>query len=243
MSRDLDRGISLTRRARDPSYIPHILAQLPPSRDFRAEMQYNNMCYALLHHIVDVLSPQRSLARFVQDRFLEPLGMGQTTYNHTAAQATGRRAHNFAQVGRDPVACKDASWRTTSNGSAPLIPPKSCTGEARTTGWFLDEGDDGLHLAGWAGIVTSASDLVSSTSLLASERASPRLQSKSLRRNPPGHLRRRLADPRLNGYASSSKPRFSPAHPSQAPALLGRYTTGDHRVTLSSVRSYTAKDK
>lgn len=150
-----------------PAYLPTTLSHLQPypafpaPPAFRTDMYYSNMAYSFLHHLFDVLSPRCKLVESVRARVLDRIGMGDTFYDHRAAATTGRRADNYVQWGRDPTTCANAPWGTDHSGE--LVPPRSCVGEVRATGWFLDPGDDGLHLAGWAGVVTSANDLVSAT--------------------------------------------------------------------------------
>lgn len=187
------------RSAAPPGYILPALASLNRTMSLRQTLQYQNAAYILLHHLVNTLlplnnadedserngtetdeegdtaAPPKTLDQLVRTRLFAPLKMTQTYYNHLDALQSGKMADNWLSVGDDPEKCS-RDWREKSDGacngpSEAAGPPKSCMGEMMPAGWFLDEGDDGLHLAGWAGVVSCSEDVVRQVLVLSSSTA------------------------------------------------------------------------
>ncbi|KAL7421507.1 hypothetical protein Q5752_003276 [Cryptotrichosporon argae] len=131
-----------------PGQVVKSLRDLPPSAELRQTFQYNNLHYTTLSHIVPTLTGT-SFVDYVRAHILGPLDMAATTYNHTAAGATGRRVEGFSHVGRNATRCR-AQW-----DDAPAV--KDCVGEPVATGWWAD--GDGIEDAGPGGIITTLNDL------------------------------------------------------------------------------------
>ncbi|KAJ7153556.1 beta-lactamase/transpeptidase-like protein [Mycena crocata] len=76
------------------------LRYLKPSAEFRETFQYNNLMYEVLSYLPTVLLPHKpSLAQYVQENILNPLGMNSTTYSFARANATGKLVDSFAREG------------------------------------------------------------------------------------------------------------------------------------------------
>jgi len=71
---------------------------LRPSVEFRELFQYNNIMYAVLSHLPEVLVPGvPSYARYVKDNIFVPLGLNQTTFSTEIAASSGKLAQGFAR--------------------------------------------------------------------------------------------------------------------------------------------------
>jgi CubicO group peptidase (beta-lactamase class C family) len=126
------------------------LKHLKPSTEIRQVMQYNNYHYWVLAQMIPRLT-SLSYIDFVQTHFLDPLDMASSTYNHTAAESTGRRAKSYVREGKDGKQCREA-WSKHDQLS------RSCYGHPFATTWFTK--GDGTFIAGPGGLVSSANDMV-----------------------------------------------------------------------------------
>lgn len=124
------------------------MRDLPFTAELRQGLQYNNLHYVTLSHIVSVLSG-RPFHTFVNENIFAPLEMRDTFYNSTAAGNTGRRTHGYHHMGRNMTQCLELS--TIDNLH------QSCKGERVDLGWWVE--GDSLNNAGPGGVITSLWDL------------------------------------------------------------------------------------
>lgn len=68
--------------------IVHRLRYLQPSRDLRTTWQYNNLMYATVGHLCEVVSGE-PWEEFLRERVLAPLGMKQTAFSPSEARRIG----------------------------------------------------------------------------------------------------------------------------------------------------------
>jgi CubicO group peptidase (beta-lactamase class C family) len=114
-------------------------------------MQYNNYHYWVLAQIIPRLT-NYSYIDYVKTHILDPLNMTSSTYNHTLAKGTGRRAQPYVREGKDALKC-----RTVWSEHKKL--DRSCYGHPFASAWFT-KGGDGTFIAGPGGLVSSANDMV-----------------------------------------------------------------------------------
>ncbi|KAJ7452152.1 beta-lactamase/transpeptidase-like protein [Mycena galericulata] len=131
------------------------LKYLKPSTEFREAFQYCNLMYAVLSYLPTALLPSKpSLAQYVQENILDPLGMNATTYSFARANASGNLADSFGRVG-DP----------TTN-------PINTTTHAMPF-WLQIGGDLGNFASGPGGVISSATDLATWLKMLISNGINP----------------------------------------------------------------------
>jgi CubicO group peptidase (beta-lactamase class C family) len=135
----------------DPDNIIKRLRHLKPSTELRQVMQYNNYHYWVLAQIIPRLT-NYSYIDYVKTHILDPLNMTSSTYNHTLAKGTGRRAQPYVREGKDALKC-----RTVWSEHKKL--DRSCYGHPFASAWFT-KGGDGTFIAGPGGLVSSANDMV-----------------------------------------------------------------------------------
>lgn len=73
-----------------PAEIFDRLRQLRPAESLRQTFMYNNLMYAAVGHVIELVSGQ-SWASFVRDRLLVPAGMGRTIFSHAEFLASEDR--------------------------------------------------------------------------------------------------------------------------------------------------------
>ncbi|KAJ7182523.1 beta-lactamase/transpeptidase-like protein [Mycena crocata] len=122
-----------------------------PSAEFRETFQYNNLMYEVLSHLPTALLPHKpSLAQYVQENILNPLGMNSTTYSFGRANASGKLVDSFA---REEDATQNPLNRTVTH-ALPF--------------WLPLGGDDSNYASGPGGIITSVNDVVTWLKILLS---------------------------------------------------------------------------
>ncbi|KAJ7101414.1 beta-lactamase/transpeptidase-like protein [Mycena belliarum] len=127
------------------------LKYLKPSSEFRQEFQYNNLMYTVLSYLPTVLHPSKpSLAQYVQDNILNPLGMNASTYSYAFANSTGKLATGFAREGN-----------STTN---PLLPAVTHA----LPYWLPIGGSDGNFLSGPGGVISTITDVAAWLKMLLS---------------------------------------------------------------------------
>lgn len=114
-------------------------------------MQYNNYHYWVLAQIVPRIT-DFTYIEYVKTHILDPLDMKSSTYNHTVAESTGRRARSYVREGKDALRCREA-WSKHKKLD------RSCYGYPFATTWFT-KGSDGTFIAGPGGLVSSTNDMV-----------------------------------------------------------------------------------
>jgi CubicO group peptidase (beta-lactamase class C family) len=134
----------------DPEKTISRLRYLKPSTEIRQVMQYNNYHYTVLAQIIPRLTGM-AFIDYVQAHILDPLDMTSSTYNHTVAESTGRRAESYVRKGKDGRRCRQ-SWVKQNKLD------RSCYGQPFATSWFTK--GDGTYNAGPGGLVSSANDMV-----------------------------------------------------------------------------------
>jgi CubicO group peptidase (beta-lactamase class C family) len=112
-------------------------------------MQYNNIHYWVIAEIVAHLT-KGTYPEYVKHHILDPLGMT-STYNHTEAGETGRRAESFVRAELNSTRCYEV-WEQDDRLD------RSCYGQPFPTSWFAK--GNGLFVAGPGGLVASANDMV-----------------------------------------------------------------------------------
>ncbi|BEJ11524.1 hypothetical protein CspHIS471_0109460 [Cutaneotrichosporon sp. HIS471] len=127
------------------------LARLRPSAEFRQVFQYQNSHYVALAHMVPTLTGVPFI-QYVAKHFFAPLGMSATTYNHTAAAASGHRTDGHTHTRLNITECVAKSTLANHKNR-----PRSCHGSIAPFGWFTDT--DGIDIAGAGGIISSARDV------------------------------------------------------------------------------------
>lgn len=126
------------------------MKSLKPSTELRQVMQYNNYHYWVLAQIIPRLT-NYTYIDFVKTHILDPLSMSASTYNHTLAESTGRRAQSYVREGKDGQKCRLA-WSEREELD------RSCYGYPFASSWFTK--GDGTFIAGPGGLVSSANDMV-----------------------------------------------------------------------------------
>jgi hypothetical protein len=127
------------------------LAHLRPSAEFRNVFQYQNGHYVALAHMVPTLTGVPFI-EYVARHFFSPLGMSATTYNHTAAAASGHRTDGHTHTGVNMTECVAKSTPEKHKKRS-----KSCHGKIAPFGWFTET--DGIDNAGPGGVVSSTRDV------------------------------------------------------------------------------------
>ena len=143
------------KRADCPRYIPPIdiirsMRHFRPSTEIQQAWQYNNMHYVALAEMVPVLTGI-PFDEYVMQHIVKPLGMSETLYNATQARLEGNLTDSWVREGINRTEC---ALSKSSNGS----PSKSCLGETKSMGWWLN--GDNLYNAGPGGVMTSGTDMV-----------------------------------------------------------------------------------
>ncbi|KAI0792431.1 beta-lactamase/transpeptidase-like protein [Abortiporus biennis] len=113
------------------------LKLLKPTREFRQEMQYDNLMYAIGAYVVTKYTG-KTFPEFVKARIFDPLNMTSTSYSGTQAAASGHMSDAFTSV-YDPGA---------RNG-----------GPARKIPFLFTDEDQATIVAGPGGILSSAVDM------------------------------------------------------------------------------------
>lgn len=153
------------------------MAHLKPSAELRQVMQYNNMHYSVLAHVVSKITGT-AFGEWVEKNIFEKLGMGATSYNHTQTMADG-----FALKGVNLTQCLcslDVHHLDASCGDG--LQPFPALAAHREVPY-----DPNAAILGHGGVITSPRDLVSPPLL-----------------PPPSCIV--VADGRPNGYTSCSPP-------------------------------------
>jgi CubicO group peptidase (beta-lactamase class C family) len=135
----------------DPSKIVARFAHLRPSTEVRQIMQYNNMHYWIIAHIVAHIT-NVTYTDYVKVNILDPVGLSASTYNYTKAKETGQASESFTRADQNMTRCAEV-WAEQDKLD------RSCYGHPFPTPWFTS--GDGLFMAGPGGLVSSANDLVS----------------------------------------------------------------------------------
>jgi CubicO group peptidase (beta-lactamase class C family) len=123
------------------------------SAEIREVYQSNNLHYIMIDSIVAATTGV-PFVDYVKEHILDPVGLKDTMYNHTAAAETGRRTHTFAHVGVNKTECA-----LRSHFGNDLFLHKSCRGSIHSYGWWTPT--DGIAEAGCGGLVSSIQDVVS----------------------------------------------------------------------------------
>ncbi|KAG7088848.1 hypothetical protein E1B28_012802 [Marasmius oreades] len=123
------------------SLIPR-LRFLKPSTEFRETFQYNNIMYAMLSYLPQVVSTKTPLARYVKKNIFDPLGMNSTTYSFDVANAGGKLSYG---VSRENISFAGGLPGTGTPRQLPF--------------WYEKGGEDGNFMSGPGGVISSANDM------------------------------------------------------------------------------------
>ncbi|KAL0571496.1 hypothetical protein V5O48_010472, partial [Marasmius crinis-equi] len=169
---------------------------LKPSAGFRETWQYNNIMYALLAYLPEVLHPSRpTIARYVKEHILDPLGMDSTTYSPHAARQSGNLA--------DPLAREGVNKTEDIFGKGK---PRAM----RFFTWFLDQGEEGNYISGLGGLIMNAKDAATWLQVLLLEGKNPRTGEQVI----PSDVVRKIT----SGVTVQSG---APPYPELSPAVYG----------------------
>ncbi|KAL0567548.1 hypothetical protein V5O48_014444 [Marasmius crinis-equi] len=138
----LPRHDFMYRRNDSLASVAQRLKSLKPSTEFRETFQYNNIMYAMLSYLPEVLSTRTPLARYVKKNVFDPLGMNSTTYSFDVANAKG--------VLSPGVTRQNLSLASGLPGTG--IP-------RQLPFWYKEGGEDGNFMSGAGGVISNANDM------------------------------------------------------------------------------------
>ncbi|KAF7297526.1 Beta-lactamase class penicillin binding protein [Mycena indigotica] len=130
------------------------LRYLRPSTGFRNKWQYNNHMYTVLSYLPPLLTGI-PFETYVEDNIFKPLGMSDTTYYSTVAEATGRLSQGIERDG--------------ANRTADVFAP----GTPRALPFWMPNGAPGHVMSGAGAIISSARDIATWIQMLLNEGKHP----------------------------------------------------------------------